>query len=74
LQRGNAKFELKNFKGAIEDYNKGITIDPKNANLYLARGVVRYGSGQKDLGCLDLNKAKELGSIQANEVINKYCK
>jgi len=35
---GNAKQNLKDYKGAIQDYNKAIELDPKDARGYLLRG------------------------------------
>ncbi len=70
---GNAKNELQNYKGAIEDYNKAIELNPKLASAYLGRGLAKILLGQKDDGCLDLSKAGELGEASAYETIKELC-
>lgn len=35
--------------------------------------MVRITTGQKESGCLDLNKAAELGNILAHDLIRKFC-
>ena len=35
---GNAKSELGDYRGAIQDYNKAIELNPKYANAYYNRG------------------------------------
>ena len=37
-KRGLAKMNLKDYSGAIADYNKAIEINPRNANAYNNRG------------------------------------
>jgi len=71
--RGLAKAKLGDYKGAISDYNKAIELNPKLADAYYDRGVVKLLLGQKDSGCLDLYKAGELGFDKAYEVIKEYC-
>jgi len=73
LESGNTKYELKDYKGAIQDYNKAIELDPKYAVTYYNRGVAKILLGQKDNGCLDLSKAGELGHAEAYEAIKENC-
>ncbi len=70
---GTAKAELQDNKGAIQDYNKAIELNPNDADVYYNRGAAKIMSGQKDDGCLDLSKAGELGSAKAYESIKEYC-
>jgi len=60
-------------RGQIEDFNKVIEINPKFGEAYYNRGVAKLGLGQKDSGCLDLSKARELGFDKAYESIKKLC-
>lgn len=57
----------KNYKGALEDYNKLIELDDNyegipqnhNMNLILGRGICRVKSGDKTGGCSDILLAKK---------------
>jgi serine/threonine-protein kinase len=40
LKRGNAKFSLNDFEGAMADYNKTIEINPTNATAFYDRGMI----------------------------------
>jgi len=71
--RGSAKYNLGAYRGAIEDYNKAIEINPKSADAYYGRGLAKLGLGQKDSGCLDLSKARELGVDEAYKIIKEHC-
>ena len=70
---GYAKAELKKYRGAIQDYNKVIELNPNFVNAYYNRGIAKIKSGQKDDGCLDFSKAGELGSAKAYEAIKEVC-
>ncbi len=60
-------------RGEIENYNKAIEINPKDADTYYNRGLAKIELGQKYSGCLDLSKAGDLGHSEAYEAIKKYC-
>jgi len=72
--RGFAKSNLLDFSGSVADYTMAIEIDPKYAEAYNNRGLAKMKLDQKDSGCLDLKKARELGYEDAYEAIKKYCK
>jgi len=61
------------YSGAIADFNKAIGINPTYAEAYYQRGMAKIKSGQKDSGCLDLNKAGQLGKAAAYLETKKYC-
>ena len=71
--RGIAKNELGDHKGAIQDYNKAIELNPNYALAYYKRGNAKIKLGQKDSGCLDLSKAGEMEAFQAYDLIKKHC-
>ncbi len=48
------------FDRAIEEINKAIRIDPKNAELCLTRGVIYRKQGKYDLALDDVNRAIRL--------------
>jgi len=70
---GYAKAELQDYRGAIQDHNKAIELNPNDADAYFGRGLAKILSGQKDDGCLDLSKAGELGYAEAYEAIKESC-
>ncbi|HXU28913.1 MAG TPA: tetratricopeptide repeat protein [Bacteroidia bacterium] len=72
--RGDAKYNLKDFAGAIEDFNEAIKRDYKYAKAYLNRGSAQYSVGNKTAACADWQKALSLGISQANDALSKYCK
>ena len=45
--RGLVKWEMKNFAGALADYNEAIHLDPMNGKLYLRRSKVFDAMGDK---------------------------
>ena len=54
LERGKAKFFLLDYKGAFDDYSKGISLNPSNADSYLSRAnasikLKKYAQYKKDL-------------------------
>lgn len=73
MGRGNAKRLLYDYPGSIADFTKAIEIAPENAEAFHNRGLSKIESGEKESGCQDLNKARELGFAKADETIKKYC-
>ena len=58
-ERGLAKEELKEYKGAIADYTKAIGLNPKYSEAYSGRGFVK-GELNDHIGAItDYNKALE---------------
>lgn len=71
--RGDAKYELGDYRGAIVDYTKAIELDYDLSAAYYHRGAAKHMLGQKDSGCLDLSKAGELGHEHAYVAIRAHC-
>jgi len=71
--RGNSKGCLDDYRGAIKDFNKAIEHNPNDGMAYNNRGLAKIYLGQKDSGCLDLSKARDLGDPKAHDLIKKYC-
>jgi tetratricopeptide (TPR) repeat protein len=75
--RGQAKYYLQDYKGAMADFNRVIKFWSGDRNqrskAFFWRGLVKIKLGQKDSGCLDLNKAGKLGYTEAFKVSGIYC-
>jgi len=57
---GNRKISAGDYQGAIEDFNKAITLDPNYVYSYIYRGVARYELGDYKQSISDFNKAIEI--------------
>jgi hypothetical protein len=72
--RGIIKYNKKDFKGALEDFNKLISIDSLNAQAYYNRGALKFMSLKDTVeACKDWAKAKRLGSVGAFQVSENLC-
>jgi protein O-mannosyl-transferase len=58
--RGNLRVSLGDFKGALNDFNKAIEINPKISKLYNVRGNVKASLGEMLGAVQDFNKAIEI--------------
>lgn len=58
--RGAAKAGLDDYKGAIEDFNESIQLNPKKALYYHDRGLAKEALGQHEAAEADFAKAKEI--------------
>ena len=55
--RGVLKHKMGDKEGALEDYYKAISINPKNAEAYNSRGLLRTEMRDLEGALKDLNKA-----------------
>ena len=72
--RAASKYQLKDYNGALADYKKALSYDPKFAEVYYQRAMMRVEMKQFAEACADFCKAKELGYKDSDEMIKKYCK
>lgn len=74
--RGGAYYVLGQYQSAIDDCNKVIQLKPDYVDAYRNRAVAYFKMGDKNPGCLDAQKACELGNCKtlafARE--NGYCR
>ena len=63
--RGNAKYELKQYQEAIADYDKAIELNQKMCRYY-NRGNAKYELKQYQEAIADFNKAIELNPKDAH--------
>ena len=71
---GYQKHNAGDFKGAIADFSKCISMNPEFSDAFNFRGMSKYKSGDKPGACSDWNKALGLGYSQAQSMIDKFCK
>jgi tetratricopeptide (TPR) repeat protein len=70
-ERGNARFELNDYEGAIRDYTEAIRLDGPNPALsYFGRGLARTKLGDLAAAAADLRKAMALDSSLEQEKAN----
>jgi tetratricopeptide (TPR) repeat protein len=66
-QQGVAKFKLKDYQGAIREFDRAIEIDPQSASAYEGRGTAKYLLNQSKAALPDLERAADLFRQQNNE-------
>lgn len=70
-KQGAAKHELKNYTGAIQDFNKAIELNPKHKLAYSDRGIAKFGLGDYQEAIKDYNKAIDLDPKYASPYYNR---
>lgn len=66
LIQGAAKAERGDYRGAIQDLNRAIHLDPELPEAYALRGGAYYNLGDKSQGGRDLAQAADLFRQQGN--------
>ena len=69
FNRGNAKSDQNNYKGAIVDYTNAIEINPKNAFFYYKRGFAEYCLQNYNDAIADHSKSIELDPTDRKSVV-----
>ncbi|MDC1492786.1 tetratricopeptide repeat protein, partial [Flavobacteriaceae bacterium] len=70
--RGISKHNLKDYYGAISDYNKAIELDPNLALAYNNRAISKYFINDLKGACEDAKKSASLGN-DASKLIELAC-
>ncbi|MGY0613416.1 tetratricopeptide repeat protein [Luteimonas sp. A501] len=70
--RGNTRYSLKNYPGAIEDFNVYLTATPGDATMVLLRGIAKSLLNPEDVpgACADFYNIR---SQLADMGLEKYC-
>lgn len=78
--RGNAFSKKQMYNDAIGDFDKALSLQPKNimdysnwVKNYFNRGVSKFYLQDINGACKDWNKALELGFGQAHDYVLEYC-
>lgn len=71
---GNTYLLTEELDLAINEYSNALRIEPRFAEAWFNRGLVKLIKGDKQNGCVDISKAGELGLNQAYSLIQKFCK
>jgi tetratricopeptide (TPR) repeat protein len=71
FKNGNAKYQLKDYAGAIKDFDKAVELDPKFMQAYHTRAIC-FGELKKyDKALADFDKAIELDPDFKNAYLNR---
>ena len=73
LKSAETKMELRDYNGAVRDFNKVIELDNKNAKAYFGRGAAEFAQGNHTDACKDWRKALELGYKEAQDMLQDAC-
>mgnify|MGYP001767181309 CR=1 FL=1 len=74
LNRGICYLDKESPVQALQDFNYGITLNPKNAALYTNKGNLLYQLGNTNQACTQWQMAVKLGCSDAESSYSKYCK
>ena len=62
VESGNAKRDLSDYKGAIQEYDKAIEIDPNRNSAYYNRGIAKRNAGFAEEAIADYDIAIQLNT------------
>ncbi|WP_392533555.1 tetratricopeptide repeat protein [Nostoc sp. C117] len=69
--QGGDKYDKGDFKGAIADYTKAISLNPKYLDAYNNRGLARYNLGDFQGAIDDYNQSLKINSKDADSYNNR---
>lgn len=73
-EKASLELRVNMMDDAIKTATKCIELAPEYADGYLILGLAQINKGDKANGMSNLEKAKELGHVQAQAMIEKYSK
>ncbi len=69
--RGNDKYDVGDYYGAIADYTKAIEISPREADAYYNRGLAKHDLNDYYGAIADYTKAIEINPREADAYVNR---
>ncbi|TAE08131.1 MAG: tetratricopeptide repeat protein [Bacteroidetes bacterium] len=73
LKSGETKLELRDYTGAVRDFNQVLNIDEKNVRALFGRGSAEFAQGKHTEACQDWQKCVQLGYKEAEHMIKDVC-
>ena len=74
FNRSNTRYDKGDVDGAIVDYSKAIELNPKYANAYALRGLIKLQQGKDTEAQPDIDTAIQLDSRLKSEVKERIAK
>ena len=74
FKRANFLYDIQNYVGAMDDLNYAIMLDETVPAPYTNRGLLKFEMKDKSGACADWKKAFQLGSLQAQQLLQKHCR
>lgn len=71
LNRGQDRLQRKDYKGAIEDFERAIVLNPNNANAYYHRGRLLHELGDNLNAVLNFDRALQLNPRYADAYLRR---
>ena len=68
---GSAKFQLKDYRGAVADFTKAIELKPEYVEAFYSRAICESKLGKTEKALADFNKVTELNPEHKNAVFNR---
>jgi len=73
-KRGMIKTDMDNYEGAIQDFDKAIELNIKDASIYQLRGTIKIRLLNLKEGCADIAIALDLDKTLSSTIFEKFCK
>lgn len=69
--RAILKSEKNDYKGALDDFQIAISLEPEESIYYLNRGIVHWENDEEELALIDYKKSADLGNEEAIKELNE---
>jgi Flp pilus assembly protein TadD len=72
--RGMTYYKTRIFESAAYDLSMSLDLSPNDPETNLYLGLAEKSRGNNEMACYFLQRAKNFGSIEADNYIKTYCK